>query len=356
MLRLSIFAATVVLASVSSAQGEVVVETVTVGDPGNPDDTHGNGHGSVGYEYRIGKYEVTNAQYAEFLNAVAGVGDPNDLYDTDMGGGWNDIGGISRTGSGTDADPWVHAARSNRGNRPVNYVSWYDALRFANWMHNGQPTGVQDDATTEDGAYDMELGAAVVRKPGARVFLPSEDEWYKAAYYKGGGINAGYWDYPTETDDPNPPTAEAPPGTETAYGSAHWYDGAYVDPTYYTTNVGAYNTEDPPGSYVSDSAYGTFDQGGNLWEWNEADFLDASVRGIRGGSFNYDYIELHAANGSDAGYPNYGYYYVGFRVAEVPEQAPVPAVSSWGLGVLALLILTTATLICRCQRQIVCHS
>ena len=108
------------------------MEWVTVGDPGNVNDTHGDGYGGVAYTYKIGKYEVTNAQYCEFLNAVATVGDPNALYNTEMGSGINNLGGISRSGSGTAGNPWVYTVRENRGNRPVNYVSWYDALRFAN--------------------------------------------------------------------------------------------------------------------------------------------------------------------------------------------------------------------------------
>ena len=58
----------------------------------------------------------------------------------------------------------------------MNYVSWYDVLRFANWMYNGRPAGAQNESTAEDGAYGMSLGPTVVRKPGARVFMPSEDE------------------------------------------------------------------------------------------------------------------------------------------------------------------------------------
>ena len=289
-------------------QSPMQMEWVTVGDPGNDDDTHGDGYGGVAYPYRIGKYEVTNAQYAEFLNAVAAVGDANSLYSTDMAGGWNDIGGISRTGSGTGGDPWVYAARSNRENRPVNYVNWYDTLRFANWLHNGQPTGTQDASTTEDGAYDMSQGAGVVRKPGALVFLPSEDEWYKAAYYKGGGTSAGYWDYPTRSD--TAPTAEAPPGTD-PNGSANYYTGAYVDPTYYTTPVGAYTTK------PSDSAYETYDQGGNVWEWNE--WVSGSLRGLRGGSWGNFENTLRAETRNYYDVATYEDPKCGFRVASLVD-------------------------------------
>jgi len=50
----------------------LVIETVTVGNPGNAGDTQNQGiFGVVDYVYAIGKYEVTAGQYAAFLDAVA---------------------------------------------------------------------------------------------------------------------------------------------------------------------------------------------------------------------------------------------------------------------------------------------
>ena len=157
MKRLALCVAVVVLASAGQVVEGAVIETVAVGNVGNTGELSGSGAGGQGpdrvcgavdYAYNIGKYEVTNSQYTEFLNAVATT-DPNDLYNTNMGSGWNDIGGITRGGSDGN---YTYEARTNRGNRPVNYVSWYDTLRFANWLHNGQPTGAQDASTTENGA------------------------------------------------------------------------------------------------------------------------------------------------------------------------------------------------------------
>lgn len=126
----------------------VNMEWVTIDDPGNAVDTEimndsTTGYGSVDYIYMIGKYEVTNEQYIEFLNAVADT-DDNNLYNTDM----NDpnYGGIDRNGS---SGSYSYSAKVGREKYPVNYVSFYDALRFANWMHNDQPTGGQDSSTTE---------------------------------------------------------------------------------------------------------------------------------------------------------------------------------------------------------------
>jgi formylglycine-generating enzyme required for sulfatase activity len=296
------------------------METVPVGNPGNAPDTRYEtpGYGSVGYSYRIGKYEVTNAQYCEFLNAVADA-DTNNLYNTNMGSGY---GGITRSGSSPN---YTYNVISGRENKPVNWVSWYDTLRFANWMHNGQSTGAQCSSTTEDGAYDMSLGAGVVRKPEAKVFLTSEDEWYKAAYYKAGGVNAGFWAYPTQSDFMYPsPRAEAPPGTDMIYGSAN-YHSVVGD----LTDVGSYTAK------PSDSSYGTFDQAGNVYEWNEADIYGyGSFRGLRGGSFCFGNDESLLASFRNAGYPTSENNDIGFRVAEVPEPC------SASLLLMGCLVLT----------------
>lgn len=280
---------------VSTARGPAI-EWVTVGDPGNADDEHGDGYGGVDHVFQIGRHEVTNAQYCEFLNAVA-ADDWNTLYNIEMSRG---NGGISRDGLGGS---YTYSVIPGRGSMPVNFVSWYDALRFANWMHNGKPSGAQGLSTTENGAYDMSLGPNATRKPGALVFLPSEDEWYKAAYYKTGGTAAGYWDYPTQSNDP--PSHEAPPGTDMANGSANVTETMAGD----FNSVGAYTGK------PSNSAYGTFDQGGNAFEWNEA--VMGSDRVVRGSSFTSYAYYMSAAFRLNV-YSSGEWWYVGFRIARMP--------------------------------------
>ena len=286
------------------------LDWVDVGDAGNTGELSGAGAGGAGpdricgavdYEYRIGMFEVTNEEYLDFLQMVASE-DTNGLYNAGMSG---TDGGIVQEGSSPNYtyrikdDTWLR--------KPVNYVNFYDALRFANWMHNGQPEGAQDASTTEDGAYDMSLGAAVVRKPGALFFLTSEDEWYKAAYYKSGGTGAGYWDYPTAWD--TAPTCEVPPGTDAVNGSANCDDAVGG-----LTDVGAYNFK------PSVSAYGTFDQAGNVWEWTEEDLNgDGSRRVIRGASFYAPSgsAQMHAAH-RDSIVPG-DYFNIGFRLASFAD-------------------------------------
>ena len=228
----------------------VEIEWVTVGNAGNTADTRYDavGYGSVDYEYQIGKYEVTNAQYTEFLNAVAKV-DTYDLYNI----------GMATSGIVWNAGANEYQINSGWENKPVNYVSWVDSLRFANWINNGQPTGQQDSTTTEDGAYTF-IDAVTVstRNPDAKVWLPNEDEWYKSAYFDG-DLDI-YYDYAV--------------GSNSLDTSKANYDaltgGSPVD----------------VGSYPYESFYGTYDQTGNIKELNETT-IPAIYRGVRGGSFMF---------------------------------------------------------------------
>ncbi len=310
----------VLVAGLASIASALEIETVAVGNPGNANDTHGDGFGSVGYAYRIGKYEVSNAEYCEFLNAKAALGDPHALYNLNMASGWNDTGGILKSGSGTAGDPWVYSPRTNRANRPVNYVSFWDACRFTNWLHNGQGA-----ADTENGAYTLTTdGVAnntVTRNANWKWAVTSLDEWYKAAYYD--GDSAVYYNYPTGSD--TPPTAELPSGTDLTNGSANYHSGGFTDTTWYTTERGAYNAK------PSDSPYGTFDQGGNLWEWNES--VSGNFRGLRGGSLGDVVNYLHPGSHLNTS-PASESQLIGFRVAEIPEPATMAILMLGGIGIL----------------------
>lgn len=293
------------------------LEMVLVGDPGNNADTR-NHCGAVNYAYKIGKFEITAGQYADFLNAKA-KSDAYGLYNNNM----TNLGAfgcnIRRSG---DFGSYTYSVDPNWANRPVNYVSYWDACRFVNWLNNGQGNG-----DTETGAYNLNEyngndGRDIQRNAGAKWFLPNKDEWYKAAYYKGNGTNTGYWSYPTQSDSAPSNQLITPDGGNNANVAVVSSDGFHyaIGYPYYRTNVGEFEN--------SESAYGTFDQGGNVWEYNETlTSDDNSRRSNCGGSFVYNSSVLMSVTSGYGLFPNDEIIEVGFRVAEaVPEPSTVASI------------------------------
>lgn len=337
MKRIFILTTVLTLAAVT-AQADVFnldagltnLEMVTVGDPGNAADNRyaSPGYGSVGYTYNIGKYEVTAAQYCDFLNHKA-QRDTYDLYNTAMADTRDNIWGCNIQRSGSRGS-YTYSVAADWANKPVNYVSYWDACRFVNWLCNGQGNG-----DTETGAYTLRGqtgydGRSIKRNPGWSWAVTSEDEWYKAAYYKGGGTDAGYWDYPTQSNTDPSNLLDNPTGSS---NSATYLDTSYtIGSPYYRTDVGAHEN--------SNSAYGTFDQGGNVYEWNESivrqDVTYAS-RCLRGGSFERNASCLQASARIDSVPADS--YRIGFRVVQaVPEPSSILALLS-GIAGLGSIIL-----------------
>lgn len=299
-----------------SASAQITIETVTVGNVGNTADT--SGYGSVGYNYAIGTYEVTNTQYAAFLNAVAAT-DTYGLYNTNMGS--QVFGGITRTGS---SGSYTYATKVGYENKPVTYVSFWDATRFANWLNNGQGS-----ADTETGSYTLTSEGisanTITRNGGGNWVVASEDEWYKAAYYdptKNSGAG-GYWLHATQSDTlgANSPFTDTN-GANYDDGDFGFANGGFSGPG--TTDVG---------SYINGSSYyGTFDQAGNAFEWNES--TSGFNRGFRGGTWNSDSIEPQSSSRFSSVATTDGATF-GFRVVNL---APIPEPSTYGvaMGVMAL--------------------
>jgi len=281
----------------------IVVDTVPVGNAGNaPDPVNPSvPFGAVSFDFHMGKTEITNTQYAAFLNAKA-ASDPLDLYNPNMGFSADPFnGGIGRSGSDGSYSYFTH---SGRDDWPVILVTWYDALRFTNWMHNGQ-----GDGNTETGAYTLlggtptpSNGLTVTRNPGARWWLPSDDEWYKAAYHKNDGVTGNYYRYPASSD--TVPFAMEPPGV----GNTANFLGVVGERTFgEPTDVGSYTT--------SPSPYGTFDQGGNVWEWTELLF-ESPIHRLRGGYYFSDSSDLISTHPGPPFQPTIpDSMRVGFRVA-----------------------------------------
>lgn len=310
--------------TVSTASALITIDTVPVGNPGNANDS--TGYGAVSYNYSIGKFEVTLDQYCVFLNAVADT-DTYSLYNANMAANLN-IAGISRSGVSGSYNYAVLGSAS----RPVTFVTWFDAARFVNWLQNGQPTGAQGPTTTERGAYTLNgaMSGIFTRNnfTGSLLYgLPSENEWYKAAYYQPvgqGGDTDNYWLYPTGTNavpnsrngspsDPNSANfsrSVAPPSDGVNDGFAVTGSTVYSSTQNYLTDVGAFA--------VADSFYGTFDQGGNVFEWNDA--VSGSFRGYRGGAWSLTESNLRSTS-RNTPLPTFESGTLGFRIVMIPEPS-----------------------------------
>jgi formylglycine-generating enzyme len=258
-----------VMAAVNFASADAIrginIDFVTIGHAGNTADTGGTpGCGAVAYNYRIGKYEVTNAQWNTFTT-VAGAPTGNPSYAYDQG---------------------TYFAGAQQ---PTNCVSWYEAAQFCNYLTSGNKSlGAYQLGT--DGSITVDRASAETAF-GTIYVLPTEDEWYKAAYFKPDA--SGYSLYANGTDIA--PIA----------GVNSNYNMAIGVPWNITNGTQEQN--------------GTFDMMGNVWEWNET-LRDGSYRGQRGGSYFYNFDYLRSSDWIySSPYAEYGSQ--GFRIASVPEPA-----------------------------------
>jgi formylglycine-generating enzyme required for sulfatase activity len=284
-----------VMAAANAALSEVVrgiaLDFVTIGRAGNAGDTRADGPanpfgcGAVGYDYRIGKYEVANTQWDAFT-AAAGAPTGSD-------------GGYAAGSYYSDAQ------------HPANNVSWYEAAQFCNYLTSGNKSlGVyQFSGSNANPGHFLGIDRTQAQTAyGVIYFLPTEDEWYKAAYYKPDG--SGYSLYANGTDIAPIAGVQANflynPGMP-------WHVG---------TGLQEQN--------------GTFDMMGNVLEWNETicgygGYENTPFYGLRGGSC-YDWNWEDGLKSSDRGWNSQDTEYgiLGFRVASIPE----PATLLWlGLGV-----------------------
>jgi formylglycine-generating enzyme required for sulfatase activity len=317
------------LGSLAVSAHAITIDWLPVGDPGNAADTTGspNPAGAVADSFQIMKFEFTNQQYTEFLNSVAAT-DTYSLYNAGMGN--SNRGGITQMGV---SGAYTYEVRTNMGNKPVNLVDWFAAARVSNWLMNGA-TGT---SSTETGAYTLSgstSGNAPARNPGATFYVPTEDQWYKAAYYKGGSTNAGYWDYATQSNT-------AP---QIAFANSTGIGSSGTTGNFANYNIGAIWNGPPNGNVTTvgtngrASAYGAFDMSGNVTEWTDTG-ASAAIRAVRGGNWGSaaSFVESSKTYSLP---PSSESFALGFRlVRDVPEIDPNGLSAALGLIVGGLGLL-----------------
>jgi len=284
-----------------SGPNQFTIDFVTVGNPGNGDDTglgggfYSSPAGGVSYFYRMG---VTEVPEDWIVKATAS--------------------GLTNVTAGTFS-----------GLQPATNMTWYEAAAFVNWLNISTGHHAAYDLTFNGGwsmsiwssAESWQLGGENrYRHKDAYYFLPSEDEWYKAAYHKNDGVTANYWDFPTAGNAV--PTAA---GAGTTAGSAV-YNSATSLPVAVNSDGGL-------------SAYGTRGQGGNVVEWLEtaADGINDAgddQRLIRGGDWRSSEVVLRSSTSAFLE-PTVSGFEFGLRIASIPEPSSALLLGSGGLLALA---------------------
>jgi formylglycine-generating enzyme required for sulfatase activity len=287
------FLAVAVLAPAVTARADTITHSgttinmgfVTVGNAGNVADT--TGYGAVGYTYRIGTYDVTAAQWAAVYAADPNVG---------TAGYWS-------------------------GSQPAAGMTWNQAAMFCNWLTTGNADSGYYTIVGGSATPNALSHAAYAALYGTTYFLPTENEWYKAAYYSPG--TGTYYQYPTGSNTvPTAVTGGTAPGTAV-------FGGNGVDPT------APANVDNAGGL----SPYGTMGQGGNVWQWDEADiFGDGSSRGLRGGAFDDSGSGRLASSYRIGDDPTYVGNDIGFRVASVPEPGSITLLVAGALGFIGVAL------------------
>ena len=285
------------------------IEWVPIGDAPNLPDPR-TGRGAVSAPFEISRCEITCSEYAEFLNAVAEAGDPHGLWDPRMDSpktAANQDDGKPRfiRRSGTPG-AYRYAVYAGEERKPVRFVNYLSALRMANWLHHGAITG----APTEFGAYEMRSGKSPdSRENGARVWLPDENEWYKAAYFhpaSAGGPAGGYWMFPCRSDQaPDFALPGSVAAARTNVAAVAVEERTNAKDWFIVGDVGSFQ--------AAASHYGTVDQAGNVWEWVETPVF-GNQRILRGGSSSHPPIKTRSDIRTSM-QPKLSFAYVGFRLA-----------------------------------------
>lgn len=336
MSNLRAFASCVAVAIAAMASqvafAQVSFNLVNINGVGNPDNpvSPGGTLGGVNYLYRMADKEVTNAQYAQFLNSVDPTGTNSlNLWNSNMqsnsGGGINrdlaaSVGSRYAVKTSTPSGTLVPSGQSY-ASMPVNFVNWFSAARFVNWLNAGQPT---NSTAMNSGVYTVNssTSGAIVSRSITNSFantyvLPSQDEWYKAAFFVSGST---YRSFATGSN-----TA---PSLTTTFTIPNAGNGGNVSAI--PVNVGSYTN-------ASQSAWGMYDMFGNVGEMTDTTLTAGSTSYVWvGGGFGASTAGWSATAavqtrlGTSADISN------GFRVAQVAAVPEPETITLASFGIVGL--------------------
>ncbi len=295
---------------------------------GTPDDRT-SGRGGVNYEYHIGRFEVTTAQWVEFFNAAYDRPVADRIPHLAPPSFW---GGVPVTPNTPGGLRWQVPA----GNEmlPVGNISWRMAAIYCNWLHNNKSSARE---AFLDGAYSVSTFGyfgniftdQAAHHPGARYWIPTWDEWLKAAHYdphRYGEEQGGWWLYPNGTDTP---LVYGPPGVEVngqlAQANAGWW-----------MSFPGYNPDLVPlGAYAEvTSPWGLFDVAGGSAEWTESILTGPGLpptRFVDGSARAFGPLARDALTQFSSDFPSFSPFDLGFRIA---SSVPAPGTSALLAGLL----------------------
>ncbi|MBX9578124.1 MAG: formylglycine-generating enzyme family protein [Chthoniobacterales bacterium] len=306
------------------------INPVQVADAGNQGDPIAYGWGSVSYEFWIGKNDVTVGEYAIFLNAVAQK-DPLHLYDARM---WSDRWQLIQRLGPDDQGNFHYQARAAASRYPIIFISYKNAQRYCNWLENGKPSGTEIAGITETGTYDLTSSTATiaVAEKTATFRLPTNNEYHKVTYYKGGSLNAGFYKYPTQTD--TLPTSHSMDlnGTHNVNVGlrSQGTNGLnFLQNVGNTIHLASFpNTTYDGCNPHSAGFYGTHDNGSNVAQWTSTTDGSGSFLLVRGADWDYwdhntniwDPFYYTASTSLRVQTPDQADEHVGFRVVAITQE------------------------------------
>jgi len=303
-----------------------------IGNPGNAANSV-TGLGAVADSFKMSAYETTNSQYAYFLNhSVAGRDNLYGVYNSYMFTNAN--GGIKQVAPVEAGGAYTYEVVSGFADKPVNYVNWFSAARFINWYANGAKVS----SSTETGSYTIPSSAVsgnpVARNANATVFLPSADEWTKAAFYDANSGTYALW----PTGQNSTPTGTTPTTGENVANFAQGISGEVQVTGSYTDTVSTYGLWDMLGNVgeMSDtSSINTAQiQAGNGTTW--VPFGGSYATRATGLNSIDQWNSSHLITSAEMRATTIANSTLGFRVAAVPEPGNMVAAAMGVGGLIAL--------------------